>query len=170
MGNLPSQIKYDLTGKRFGRLVVIEYANVQDTGNTKWTVRCDCGRIKNVEGRGLRAGTVQSCGCLRQEKKKAEREQKHQKTAELMKKMKQIKSKPIPEKKEITIVRLEDYIGTHLRRYGNTVIGERPVRKYGKSSIIKSVYEQFGLCVTMERTLNDTLVLKVKENKHDKND
>lgn len=59
----------DLTGKRFGRLVVL-----RDTGIRKqrgihsehlYLCKCDCGQYRNVLGADLR--TVRSCGCLRKE-------------------------------------------------------------------------------------------------------
>lgn len=166
-----SKIKYDLTGKRFGRLVVLHYAENQNSGNPKWTVKCDCGRIKDVESRALRSGTVYSCGCLRKEKRKAEQKQRQTNTAELMKKMKTIRAKPIPDKEVNVDVPLAGYIGKSLKMYGNTVLGEKYVRRYGKSAIIRSVKNQLGFDVKIERTLNDTLVLKVKkERKHDQND
>lgn len=50
--------RIDLTGKRFGRLVVLEYK-----GNLKWLCKCDCGNEKVVTGQSLRRGTTLSCGC-----------------------------------------------------------------------------------------------------------
>lgn len=44
---MPNRI--DLTGKRFGRLTVIEYA-----GKSKWLCKCDCGTVKAMNGEGLR--------------------------------------------------------------------------------------------------------------------
>ena len=60
-----------LTGQRFGRWIVLDYA-----GAKKWKCRCDCGIEKNVHGRRLRAGSSQSCGCL-QKALIADRNQKH---------------------------------------------------------------------------------------------
>ena len=54
----------DLTGQRFGRLIVIEY-NKQ---TKKWKCQCDCGNIKEVQSANLRRGATQSCGCLQKEK------------------------------------------------------------------------------------------------------
>ena len=54
----------DLTGRRFGRLVVEEV--VKEPGRTRtWRCRCDCGEIKLVMTSMLKSGNVQSCGCLR---------------------------------------------------------------------------------------------------------
>ena len=59
----------DLTGKRFGRLIVIG----RDTDNRSkhdhyWLCKCDCGNMKSVTTGHLTAGTVTSCGCLRKER------------------------------------------------------------------------------------------------------
>jgi hypothetical protein len=63
--------KNDLTGQRFGRLVVIEYAGSHVSKNnsrtTMWKCKCDCGNIKDVSSVNLRYGTTRSCGCLHKE-------------------------------------------------------------------------------------------------------
>lgn len=62
--------KIDLTGQRFGRLVVIrEYG--RKNGHVAWLCRCDCGVEKVISGNHLRKGAVSSCGCLRDEKSAA---------------------------------------------------------------------------------------------------
>lgn len=53
----------DLTGKRFGRWVVVEKGAKRGRAST-WRCRCDCGATRDVRTRGLRDGTSQSCGCL----------------------------------------------------------------------------------------------------------
>lgn len=55
----------DITGQRFGRLTVIQKSNVRKNGRVYWECVCDCGAQVVVMGRGLRAGTIQSCGCLK---------------------------------------------------------------------------------------------------------
>ena len=56
----------DLTGRRFGRLVVLERA--ENKGNmVRWTCGCDCGGKTIVYGNNLRRGYTQSCGCYRHE-------------------------------------------------------------------------------------------------------
>lgn len=53
----------DLTGKRFGRLVVLTRA--ENHGRyPMWTSRCDCGREKTAMGTNLRQGRTTSCGCF----------------------------------------------------------------------------------------------------------
>lgn len=63
----------DYTGARFGRLVVIGEDHPRKYGKYTQRVmicRCDCGEIKTVQLKNLRAGTTQSCGCLRRERMK----------------------------------------------------------------------------------------------------
>ena len=56
--------KLDLSGRRFGRLVVIALA--PKTGmHLRWQCICDCGRVAFVESSRLRGDHTKSCGCLR---------------------------------------------------------------------------------------------------------
>lgn len=57
----------DLTGQRFGKLVVLERAENQGT-KTRWKCRCDCGNIVIKVGSNLKNGDTQSCGCFRNQK------------------------------------------------------------------------------------------------------
>ena len=57
----------DLTGQRFGRLVVIALDGKTSNGNAKWLCQCDCGLIVEVMGKNLRDGCTKSCGCLHNE-------------------------------------------------------------------------------------------------------
>jgi hypothetical protein len=59
----------NLTGLRFGRLVVVEYGTGDDFG--RWRCVCDCGTERLVYGRPLRKGMTRSCGCLSRESSKA---------------------------------------------------------------------------------------------------
>jgi len=61
----------DLTGQRFGRLVVIERAENDKRGKAMWTCQCDCGKRITVLGCHLRSGHTQSCGCFSQENARA---------------------------------------------------------------------------------------------------
>ena len=54
----------DLTGQRFGRLVVLVQVPSID-GKAVWSCQCDCGATHAVAGWLLRNGTVKSCGCYR---------------------------------------------------------------------------------------------------------
>ena len=53
----------DLTGQRFGHLVVMEYAGRNERRESLWRCQCDCGNESVVRGDVLRRGTTESCGC-----------------------------------------------------------------------------------------------------------
>lgn len=57
----------DLTGMRFGRLVVIERSIDGKRRHPKWLCQCDCGNKRIVFREALRDGRTQSCGCLQKE-------------------------------------------------------------------------------------------------------
>ncbi|MCK5451196.1 MAG: hypothetical protein KAI70_05480, partial [Candidatus Omnitrophica bacterium] len=57
--------KINLTGKKFGRLIVIKEKGRCNDGKISWECLCVCGKIKNVCGGSLRQGLTLSCGCLR---------------------------------------------------------------------------------------------------------
>lgn len=56
--------RIDLTGQRFGRLVVLEFSGYDHNHKAKWNCQCDCGKQKVVRANELRSGKTQSCGCL----------------------------------------------------------------------------------------------------------
>jgi len=58
----------DLTGKRFGRFVVLSRAKNNKEGRTMWRCLCDCGNERIVLGKSLRNGHTASCGCLNKER------------------------------------------------------------------------------------------------------
>lgn len=58
--------KIDLTGQRFGRLLVISEA-AQIEKRVRWNCLCDCGNTKVVDSSNLRMGYTKSCGCLHTE-------------------------------------------------------------------------------------------------------
>lgn len=55
----------DITGQRFGRLVVLGQAPAGPNGRTRWRCSCDCG-AEVVVGSAyhLKSGNTRSCGCL----------------------------------------------------------------------------------------------------------
>jgi hypothetical protein len=58
--------RVDLSGKRFGRLVVVDLLPDRTRfGNTRWACRCDCGRTAEVVSSHLVTGHTQSCGCIK---------------------------------------------------------------------------------------------------------
>jgi hypothetical protein len=57
----------DLTGKEFGRLVVIKATTFPETGRLGWLCRCKCGKEKIIVGGSLKRGATVSCGCRMRE-------------------------------------------------------------------------------------------------------
>ena len=62
----------DIVGRRFGRLTVTNLLGrvPLSTGSQKrtfWRCLCDCGKETKVDGGALKAGTISSCGCGREE-------------------------------------------------------------------------------------------------------
>lgn len=65
----------DITGKRFGRLIVQTHSrtlcymrNSRRQYRTYWLCACDCGANKEILGNSLTRGLTQSCGCLQKER------------------------------------------------------------------------------------------------------
>ena len=56
------KIRDDLTGRRFGRLTVSGVAGRSD--GILWACECECGGKHQAKTGHLKAGAVQSCGCL----------------------------------------------------------------------------------------------------------
>lgn len=57
----------DLTGQKFGRLVVLERVENDKRGNSRWLCKCKCKNEIIVSGYNLKSGHTKSCGCLRKE-------------------------------------------------------------------------------------------------------
>lgn len=59
----------DLTGQRFGLLVVVERAEdrIYSNGQHKiyWLCQCDCGNRKIIHSGSLKSGATTSCGCIK---------------------------------------------------------------------------------------------------------
>jgi hypothetical protein len=62
----------DLTGKRFGRLKVVEMS-FKRAGQLYWRCRCRCGSEMLVAGKSLKSGATRSCGCYQRERASAAR-------------------------------------------------------------------------------------------------
>lgn len=60
---------YDITGQRFGKLVVLGKGESKGPGRTTWICLCDCGNKKTIRGDALKSGDTKSCGnCHRNDK------------------------------------------------------------------------------------------------------
>lgn len=55
----------DITGNRYGMLVVICEAGRDTTSKVLWKCKCDCGREVIATGLNLKSGNTSSCGCKR---------------------------------------------------------------------------------------------------------
>lgn len=68
LNKLPGKPPEDITGRKYGRLIVL---NKQENNNNynkgKWLCRCACGNELFVHGSSLRSGNTRSCGCLKHE-------------------------------------------------------------------------------------------------------
>lgn len=60
--------RIDLTGQRFGRLIVLKRSGTYTypSGNKRslWLCKCDCGNTTFVNAKALKLGQTKSCGCL----------------------------------------------------------------------------------------------------------
>lgn len=61
---------YDLTGARFGKLVVISATDKKFHRCVVWRCKCDCGNIVDVPAMYLASGAKTHCGCVKKKKKK----------------------------------------------------------------------------------------------------
>lgn len=57
----------DLTGQRFGRLIVLKDPGERKRREKIWLCECDCGNKTKVVTRYLTSGDTRSCGCYRRE-------------------------------------------------------------------------------------------------------
>ena len=62
----------DLTGKKFGKLTVLnqeeDYIQTSGRHRSRWKCICECGNECIVDGDALRTGNTKSCGCLKHRK------------------------------------------------------------------------------------------------------
>jgi hypothetical protein len=69
--DLPKKAKENLTGRSFGRLVVlgpVEIKRYTGTARVIWLCRCECGSTARVPTSNLKNGNSTSCGCAVPEK------------------------------------------------------------------------------------------------------
>ncbi len=57
--------KKDLTGQRFGKLLVLEELPDRINKRIVWRCQCDCGEPIDVKGIYLTTGQTTSCGCIK---------------------------------------------------------------------------------------------------------
>ena len=59
--------KQNITGKRFGRLVAVEFCYCNEKHEDCWLFQCDCGNQKIMPAANVKWCRVRSCGCLQTE-------------------------------------------------------------------------------------------------------
>ena len=59
--------KQNITSKRFGRLVAVEFRYYNENHGDCWLFRCDCGNEKIMPAANVKWCRVRSCGCLQTE-------------------------------------------------------------------------------------------------------
>lgn len=57
----------DLTGKKFNKLTVLERVCKENTKQTYWICRCECGKETITTSAHLKNGHTKSCGCIQKE-------------------------------------------------------------------------------------------------------
>lgn len=55
----------EITGRRFGQLVVLRRVVIPGARNSMWLCHCDCGNDKILAGNSMTLGGVKSCGCMK---------------------------------------------------------------------------------------------------------
>lgn len=58
----------DLTGRTYGRLVILGDSGERKHSKRLWTCKCTCGTIRLVPTQALKSGNTTSCGCYRIER------------------------------------------------------------------------------------------------------
>lgn len=62
--------RIDITGHRYGLLVVQEFLETKGNGQSLWECLCDCGNVSHAFSGNLRSGHTTSCGCQSSRNKK----------------------------------------------------------------------------------------------------
>ena len=63
--NTPSYNRINEIGNRYGKLTVIKEYGKNEERRILWECKCDCGNTYVALGKTLRAGLVNSCGCMK---------------------------------------------------------------------------------------------------------
>ena len=72
MSMIKNSLVKDLTGQRFGTLVVVNF-QPNDKRGAYWLCQCDCGNITIARGSSLTQGRTTSCKCVRNDRFKGNR-------------------------------------------------------------------------------------------------
>jgi hypothetical protein len=61
----------DLTGLKYGRLLVIEQVTLEVSNRLAWLCHCECGNWTKVRADNLTMRSTKSCGCMSREAPKS---------------------------------------------------------------------------------------------------
>ncbi len=67
----------DLTGKRFGKWLALEYVGMNKNRSSLWRCACKCGSERIVASSNLRSGQSKACGCVRKKHELSRRDYCH---------------------------------------------------------------------------------------------
>ena len=73
----------DMTGRRFGRLLVLSREPNDRHDFAVWKTICDCGKTTKPLGIALRSGLTRSCGCLQKEVARSMKKHGHARTGRI---------------------------------------------------------------------------------------
>lgn len=59
--------RIDMTGERYGRLVVISFSGKASGRQSMWKCQCDCGNTTVASRQNLVSGKIVSCGCKKRD-------------------------------------------------------------------------------------------------------
>lgn len=62
--NSKPRTEFDITGKRFGRLVAVRSSKRNKYNIIYWEFVCDCGNVKQIIKTNVTRGRCNSCGCI----------------------------------------------------------------------------------------------------------
>lgn len=136
--------KDDLTGRRFGMLVVIKKRYQPRNGTFRWICKCDCGKVVEYPSSRLLDGNSKSCGCDSQNKKVFE-------------------SSKTKAKKESL---LESWVKRMLLENGNSFIDDALVNRYGIEGTECLIKMKWGISVTIKREVYGDWIAWVKKNEN----
>lgn len=77
--------KRDISGQRFGMLVVLSEHDKTRNGKFRWRCRCDCGQQVIVIGGDMCSGKQVSCGCLKDRKASQRQKERYKNSHHLSK-------------------------------------------------------------------------------------
>lgn len=55
----------DLSGQRFGKLIVLAATEARKNGHVVWECKCDCGNMTVMTTGALKGNRMPSCGCIK---------------------------------------------------------------------------------------------------------